>query len=156
MDIKQAKEVMGSITRLYRAGKFGEEVLAILEVLEQTEKETQSRVAALKAEESALLEVKEKALTDAEEIKKAASVKAEKIVAAAEAAAKKTALDSENVIKSAKESVSEIQTSISDLGAQKAAAEKTLADLKAEIAVHSKDLADLNALKDKARKTLGI
>lgn len=156
MDIKQAKEVMGSITRLYRAGKFGEEVLAILEVLEQTEKETQSRITALKAEESDLLAVKEKVLMAADEIKKAVSVKAGKIVAAAEAAAKKIALDADKIINAAKEAACEIQGDIANLGAQKTAAEKTLADLKAEIAVHSKDLADLNALKDKARKTLGI
>ena len=50
MDIKAAKAVMAEVTRIYRAGKDGEEVFRLLELSEQMAKEHAAAVEALKKE----------------------------------------------------------------------------------------------------------
>ena len=54
MDIKAAKAVMAEVTRIYRAGKDGEEVFRLLELSEQMAKEHAAAVEALKKEGESL------------------------------------------------------------------------------------------------------
>ncbi len=80
MDTKQLRDELAKGKRLLKMYENADDVAAKLEGMEQTIKETEARVKALKAEEGTLSDLKSRSVDAATEIKKTASETAKKTI----------------------------------------------------------------------------